>query len=118
MSDVPVPAHLAVFVEALGEDGAIDFLLTFGGGELSIGADPRPTNPIARHMGVDAARALAAVSHRIPREIPLGRRWLVKVLTSRGLSQSEIARKLRMAVRTVRRHQNDEHDPNQLSLFD
>lgn len=126
MGEVSIPAHLRVFVEALGEDGAVDFLLAFGGSELLLGSRPMANNPVRQALGDEAARALAAVSHRLPREIPLGKRWLVQVLTARGLSQGEIARRLHIGVRSVRRHQKGEHDPNrlasrlpnQLSLFD
>lgn len=115
---IQVPANIAVIVEALGPDLAVDFLLEFGGGELSLGARPLPNNPVRRTLGDEAAERLGRVAHRLPHQIPLARRWLVQQLRSRGLSQSQIARTLRVGRSTVKRHLRGEHDPNQLSLFE
>lgn len=118
MGEVPIPAHLAVFVEALGPDGALEFLLAFGGGDLSLGSRPQANNPVRKRLGDDAARKLAAVAHRLPRTIPVGRRWMVQMLDAKGLPQAEIARRLHISQSTVKRHLRGDYDPNQLSLFD
>ncbi len=120
MGEVTVPAHLRVFVETLGEEDAVRFLLTFGGGRLNIGASVQANNPIADELGSDIARKLAAVSDRLPSDIPLGKAWIARVLKSKGLSNAKIARKLHQTEATVRRHLNEVHDPNslkQLKLF-
>lgn len=120
VSNVPVPAHLRIYVETLGEEDAVAFLLAFGGGRLNIGAQVQTNNPIAEELGPEIARKLAAVSDRLPADIPLGKAWIARVLKSRGLSNAKIARKLHQTEATVRRHLNEVHDPNdlkQLKLF-
>lgn len=120
MSDVPVPAHIRPYVDALGVDGAVTFLLRFGGGELHIGQRPNARNPVAKVMGLENAEALARVSQVLPRRVPTAKPWLCQVLRARGFTVTEIARKMHLTETTVRRHLKgpDGHDPNQLSFLD
>lgn len=115
---VPVPAHLKIIVDTLGEDDAVAFLLAFGGGRLRIGASPQSNNPVRKELGDEIAHKLAAVSDRLSSEIPLGKQWVAKVLKSKGLSNAEIARRLHQTEGTVRRHLKNVHDPNGLKDLD
>ncbi|WP_439523196.1 helix-turn-helix domain-containing protein [Marivita sp.] len=120
MGEVTVPAHVRPYVDALGVDDAVTFLLRFGGGDLHIGQRPNVRNPVAKVMGLEKAEALAAVSHRLPRRVPTSKPWLCQVLRSKGFTVTEIARKMHLTETTVRRHLKgpDGHDPNQLSFLD
>lgn len=115
---VAVPAHLAIFVDTLGEEDAVAFLLAFGGGRLNIGAQLQVNNPIVQELGLEVAQKLAAVSDRLPADIPLGKKWIAQVLRSKGLSIAKIARKLHQTEATVRRHLSHVHDPNNLKQLD
>lgn len=99
------PAHVAPFVEALGVDGAITFLMHFGGAEMFIPRDPKGGSELARVMGMDAARALSAKAQEVilPKRIPTAKPWIAAVYASRGLSKAEIARRLHVLDTTVRR---------------
>lgn len=121
-------AQVQPFVDALGVDRAVEFLLAFGGAELYLPRDPRPSSKLVEVMGIDAARALGEVAQRVmmPDRIPTAKPWIARVLRSRGLPNAEIARRLHVADFTVRRwiagHGSDgtspvPGNPDQLSLF-
>lgn len=127
MSHPRPPAHIQPFVDALGVDGAVTFLLAFGGAELYIPADPKGAGRLVEVMGLDAARALSAEAQRviIPKRIPTAKPWLARVMNTRGLPKAEIARRLLASDVSVRRwlagHGGEpasvQDDPDQLRLF-
>jgi hypothetical protein len=121
-------AQVQPFVDALGVDGAVTFLLAFGGAELYLPQNPRPTSKLVEVMGMDAAMALGAMAQRVmvPDRMPTAKPWIARVLRAKGLPNAEIARRLHVADFTVRRWiagHNGEGDhrapgnPDQLSLF-
>lgn len=121
-------AQVQMFVDALGTEGAVEFLLAFGGAELYLPQNPRPDSKLVEVMGMDAACALGAMAQRVmvPDRIPTAKPWIARVLRARGLPNAEIARRLHVTDVTVRRwiagQGNDEAsgaaaNPNQLSLF-
>lgn len=124
MTEAPVPAHLHVFVDALGRDDAVRFLLAFGGAELMLGKTPREDSTISRELGHDVAVALGRVSDRLPRRIPNPKKWLARELKSKGLSHAQIARKLHTSDVTIRKYIAGDTGPDrpvddrQLPLFD
>jgi len=98
----PVPtAQVAPFVQVLGLEGAIRFILAFGGAELYIGKNPRDTNELVQMFGREAVEALANLA-TLPRRIPLAKPWLAAHFYAQGLSIAQIARKLRISDITVR----------------
>lgn len=127
--NIQTPAEIAPIVEVLGEDGAVDFLLEFGGAELTFSKNPREGSMVSQEVGQDRARLLGEHASHLPPRIPLAKRWLAKILDNRGLSQAQIARKLRVQDKTVRAYLKDKGygltpeerqpplDDNQLSLF-
>lgn len=118
------PAHVAPFVDALGAELAVRFLLHFGGAELYIPRDPKGGSELAEVLGMPAARALSALADRtvLPRRVPTAKPWLARYLkVTAGLSHAEIARRLHATDVSVRKWVAglQEHEPpsDQLSLF-
>jgi hypothetical protein len=114
---VRVPAHISAFVEVLGVDGAVDFLLQFGGGYSYFSADPDPASPVAAAIGVDKATALAGRLGTGTVRIPTAKPFIARVLSGRRMGTSAIARRLHMSDVAVRRWLKEE-DPRQMTLFD
>lgn len=96
------PAQVAPYVEALGVELAIRFLLEFGGAELYLSEDPKGRSRLEALVGYDRAKALGTLAHVLPRRVPLAKRWLAHCLDARGESTAEIARTLRVSDTTVR----------------
>ncbi len=96
------PAHISAYVDVLGVDGAVAFLLEFGGAELYLTPTPKRRNRLAQFVGVEKAAKLAIVSERMPNRIPLAKPWIAAVMKSKGLPVAEIARKLHSSDVAVR----------------
>ncbi len=110
-----LPARLAEIAGVIGLEGALLIARARGGARLSIPSRVTPESPVAQIVGLERAQALSAyytsghTSQEI--EIPLGptgaRAEHVRAiwrLLDEGVSSEEIARRLRIASRTVRRH--------------
>lgn len=101
---MPKPtAQVAAYVEILGADLAVTFLLTFGGAELHLAQNPKGKGQVETVIGLDKARALAAQDHRLQRRVPLAKKWLAQMLNWQGHSTAQIARTLRTTDVSVRR---------------
>ena len=99
---VRTPAHVAPYVEALGEDRAIAFLLAFGGAPAYLANRPSEMNKIVPVIGDDGLAALVAeFRHRIDR-VPVAKPWIAQVWADRGMTVIEIARRLHVTDKTVR----------------
>ena len=95
--------------------------MQFGGAELYLATAPKRSR-LAQVIGVDKAADLAAQAHRLSARVPVAKRWLARVMKSKGLSNAEIARKLHVTDVTVRAYlkgtaMTDSCDPRQLPLF-
>lgn len=101
MSD-RAPAHVQPYVDALGVDTAIEFLMTFGGAELHIPQTPAGGGMVEQRMGRDVAFKLAKIADRLPARVPLAKPWIAATLREKGLSVSEIARRLHASDVAVR----------------
>ncbi|WP_375227526.1 helix-turn-helix domain-containing protein [Roseobacter sp. S98] len=122
MTDLPPPpANLKSYVDILGTDMAVEFLLTFGGAEMYFPDRPGDNSELVRTVGVEKARAICAASGRIKGRIPIGKPWIARVLNAKGLSNAKIARRLHVSDVTVRKYlSGEQRSPNtsdQLSLF-
>lgn len=130
MSDLmPKPtAHVAPYVEVLGVDLTVTFLLAFGGAEIYLPSDRRSRSRVADLIGRKKAAALAKIGWKLPRRVPLAKPWIAAVLHAKGLSKSDIARKLHVSDVTVRAYlkgagkpskarRDPDDGPTQLSLF-
>lgn len=116
------PAHVYPYVEVLGIDGAIEFLMTFGGAELYMAAAPKGRSRLAKLVGIEKARELAAAADHLPRRVPTAKPWIAADLKWQGLSVAEIARRLHTSDVTVRSYLKKQDasprcDPRQLPLF-
>ena len=117
-------AQVAPYVEVLGQDMAVEFLLEFGGAEIYLAVSPKSRSRVARLVGRDRAAALAGIQDRLQRRVPLANQWIAGVLKSKGLSHADIARRMRTTDVTVRKWlsqpgaaRQPDQDPDQLSLF-
>ena len=101
------PAHLRPYIDVLGEERAVEFLLEFGGGTFYLAADPKGNSEIARYLGLDLAAQLVAVlrsaSSSTYARVPTAKPWIASVLRGRKLSIGAIARKLHVTDVTVAR---------------
>lgn len=120
-----VPAHVEPYVRILGIEGAITFLLHFGGGELYIPRTAAGNNPVAPILGAEAAEALGGAADRLPRRVPTAKPWIAAVWRAQGLSVTQIARRLHTSDVAVRRWlktarvsaPSPKRDPRQIPLF-
>lgn len=94
------PAHIGPYVDILGSALAVRFLLTFGGADLYMAANPTERGRVVQLVGVDLARALGAAE--LPRRVPLAKPWLAACLAHEGGSVADIARTLHASDTTVR----------------
>ena len=95
-------AQVAPYVEVLGAELAVTFLLSYGGAELYLANDPKGRASHEAMMGHDKAKALAA-HPGLQRRIPLAKRWLAAMLDRQGNSTAAIARQIRVSDVSVRR---------------
>lgn len=116
------PAHVQPYVDALGADLALAFLLHFGGADLYIPANPTARSELVSVVGVEGAQALYQVRDRLQYRVPTAKPWIARMLKEKGLSKAAIARKMHATVPTVTRWLADGPprrfpDPDQLMLL-
>lgn len=101
----PMPrptAQVQPYVDALGAELAMRFLLSFGGSILSVSKDPKGRSAYEALIGRAAALRLAEQAHRLQRRVPLANGWLAEMLAWQGFSVSHIARTIRASDNSVR----------------
>jgi hypothetical protein len=98
-----VTAQVAPYVEVLGVDLAVEFLLKFGGAELYLPKHPKGRSEVEKLLGHDKLASLAARLDGIVC-VPLAKRWLSEMLFWKGYSKAAIARTLRTSDTTVRNY--------------
>lgn len=116
------PAHVEAYVNILGEERALAFFLAFGGAELYIPKSPKGSSRIVAVLGREAADALAVAGSRLPKRVPMPKRYLARVFFQQGLTVADLARKLHVSDTTVRAYLKDgpprPAPENQPDLFD
>lgn len=98
-----VPANLAPFINTLGFDKGIEFLLRFGGGAMYLPKKPQDGRSMASSLLT--AEEIIALSQAIDRDylrIPVGKKFIAQYLRSQNVSVGEIARRLHMTDVTIR----------------
>ena len=106
------PAQVVPYIEVLGADLTVTFLLAFGGAELYLADDPKGRSKLEALVGNDRARAMAEQAHRMQRRVPLAKPWTARMLAWQGHSTAEIARRLHVSDVSVRnwlQHQTGRH---------
>lgn len=112
------PAHVAPFVEVLGADLAVEFLLGFGGARLNLPKNPSGGSKAEAMIGKENMIALYERAGELGPRIPTAKPWIAAVMKSQGLSTSEIARRLHVTDATVRNWRNKSRDTRQLDFFE
>ncbi len=98
------PAQVEPYVEILGDDLTVEFLLTFGGAELYIPKNPLGRSRLEKLVGKQRMMELYDMAWLMQRRVPLANRWIAAYLNYKGVSSNEIARKLRVTDVTVRNY--------------
>ena len=99
------PAEVEAYVAILGPELTVQFLLSFGGAEMYIPADPKTRSRVAALVvGKEKTAELARSDHLLPRRVPLATSWLAACLHAQGWPVAEIARRLRITDVTARKH--------------
>lgn len=105
---MPAPrAQVEPYVEALGAERAMEFLLRFGGADIFIAAKQKGRAKWHKFVGQEAALRLAAVANSKPgfqRRVPIASDWLIAMLASKGMLVPDIARRVRMSDVSVRKY--------------
>lgn len=97
------PAQVAPYVDALGAELTVHFLLQFGRAELYLSNDPQGRSAVEALIGADRVKALAFSNHRaLQKRVPLAKPWLAAMLHWQGQSTADIARTLRATDVSVR----------------
>ncbi len=96
------PAHLSPYFDVLGEDLAVEFLLTFGGSYQYLSERPQARSPIAQMLGHDKAGALARRIGTGGLRIPLGKPFIARLFRAKDWTVNDIARHLHVSDVTVR----------------
>ncbi len=110
----PMPrptAQVAAYVEVLGADLAVQFILQFGGAQLYLADAPKGKSDVEKLLGYDKVKELAA-RPSLQRRIPLAKRWLAEMLDWKGYSKAAIARTLRISDSTVSRYLSGQYAPS------
>lgn len=107
-ANLQVPAELALFVDELGAEGAIELFLTMGGASCYFAERPQPGSEISRVIGAEgvcriAARLKASGRRESTRiRVPLAKPWVSRYLYAEGWTIAEIARRVRVSDVTVK----------------
>lgn len=113
-----VPAHVQPYVEVLGLDLAVTLLLEFGGAPLYLpDSRARADSRIVQVLGKEKAIALGKRIGRGLVKVPLAKPFIAAYYLSQGMAVVEIARQLRVDLRTVQRWL-PVRPGQQLSLFE
>lgn len=102
-----VPAELEWLIAPLGVEATLALIEQRGGVRVFVPLEPTADNELARIVGLDAARALAAAFGGERLRVPLARgkwtgAWRARIYRARGMSLPEIARRLGCVENTVR----------------
>ena len=116
MTDLKVPAHLQPYVNSLGLEKAVAFLLAFGGSYIYLSENPPDRSPVALQVGAAEAALLARTIGTGSIRVPTGKPFLAAVFRSKRYTVNQIARELHVTDVTVRNWFKDP-DSKQMDLF-
>lgn len=113
---IETPQNLQSYIDALGEELALIFIMRFGGSPVYLPASENTQSDVHAVVGAAGIKALAKIfgPGQIGR-VPIAREWTIRQLKARDWSTLAIARELRVTDETVRRILNDR--PSRQSSF-
>ena len=117
-AEIKVPAHIQRFVDTLGPEDAIKFLLAFGGGDLYIPLKPQSRSQLVEVLGRHKAEKLGHAMGPASVRVPVAKQFIAKWWRANGVSVIDIARGLHVTDVTVRKWLNNRKSSRQLSFFD
>lgn len=95
-----------VFVDLIGIDKTASLLLALGGSQIQVGRHRVYKNSsVVKEIGEEAALEIGEYFCGGVFKVPLGKKFLSRYLSAKGMKQQEIARTLHIDVATVARHQ-------------
>lgn len=117
MTAPPPPAELHAFAQVLSHQELLALVEALGGTRIYVAQRAPRRSPLVRAIGAEAAARLAELHGGQQLKVPLARAWLVRTYAAQGLSQSKIARRLRITESAVWRLLRDARDARQADLF-
>lgn len=99
---IKVPAHIQPYIETLGEELGIKFLLAFGGGYAYLSGRPQGRSPVTQLIGVEAHAILAARLGARSLRVPLAKPFIARCFKAKGWTVNAIARELHSSDVAVR----------------
>lgn len=116
-----LPASLVEVAQVLGLRVALGLMREFGGREMRFPKSPGPHHPIIKALGEEDGRALCHYLADQTLYVPHGRaasnRRQVVALEDAGLTRGQIARRLQLSARHVRRLSRSAGDDRQGDFF-
>ena len=91
---VPAPVELAWLTDLIGPAGAYKLIEAYGGTRIFVPLTPTARQPLARTIGLAAARRMADVHPAETIKVPLAKGWRARLYRKAGLSYTAIARQL------------------------
>lgn len=96
------PAHIEPYVDVLGHEVAICFLLSFVESALYFAKSAGGRSEAEALLGKTKLDALSdRLGAKLTVRIPMGNPWIIATLHARGLPANEIARTVRVSIPTV-----------------
>lgn len=118
MTQPTVPDSAKPYVDILGEELAIKFFMTFGGAELYFATNPRSSSRLVQVVGKKNAVKLAEANVSLKSRVPIPKKWIAAVWSSKNLSDAEIARRLHVTDVTLRRWRQNGQDTRSKTATD
>lgn len=115
-ADLPrAPAHVQPYLDALGPEACVAFLLEFGGSKLYLARDPEGRSEVEALIGKDRMHALCALLPGEVIRVPTCRRWLAHVLAAQGMAVNRICRKLHVTDVAIYKYLDESPDSSSKS---
>lgn len=117
MKEFKITAQVQPYVDALGLDMAVEFILAFGGSYVYLSTNPQDRSEVAQMLGREAAVAVARRVGAGSRRIHNAKPWLASYFRyMKGMTVNDTARLLHVSDVTVRKWLGP-IDQQQLDLF-